>query len=578
MKNNKGFAITSIIYAMLILFLGLIFLILGNLASRKAMFDKEKNEILSRFNGDDDALKKYKNGDVVYFDVDNGTECSNYTETQSNTGVNRGCMKFYAFNDDGGKTVKLILDHNTTATVEWNSNYETTGGPKELLIQLERDTKLWQGTETPANYTMDQTGQLSNRKYTIYYSGYKARLITAQEIAQITGYTSWNEKKSDSDEYEYGFYFDSKQTSASDTCNSNDISGCSYRWLYDRTSTDCTRWGCLNAAVLSVTDSGKDMVGYWTASSSAADSSKAWNVLLYGNLNSEVVNEDRYFGVRPVIEVLKSKLVKKYTNGEVVYFDVDNGTKCSNYTETQSNTGTKSGCMKFYAFNDDGKDTVNLILDHNTTAKATWITKEDYIAAGGEDLSSDKGACQLGKICSKNKYGPLTLLTQLKNDTKSWVGTKTPSNYTMDQTGQRSNAKYTIDYSSYKARLITAQEIAKITGNTHWNEKTAASYDYYFFDSKTDTASTTCKNGNTTGCSYGWLYDRTNTSCIDSGCLNNSDQTTDGYWTSSSFAMDAAGAWYVQFDSIIRSGSIIGNDNKSIGVRPVIEVLKSNLI
>ena len=268
---------------------------------------------------------------------------------------------------------------------------------------------------------------------------------------------------------------------------------------------------------------------------------------------------------------------KIYKNGEVVYFDVDNGTKCSNYTETQSNTGTKSGCMKFYAFNDDGKDTVNLILDHNTTAKATWITKEDYITAGGEDLSN-VAACQYGKLCSKNKYGPLTLLTQLKNDTKSWVGTKTPSNYTMDQTGQTSNAKYTIDYSSYKARLITAQEIAKITGNTHWNEKTAASYDYYFFDSKTDTASTTCKNGNTTGCSYGWLYDRTNTSCIDSGCLNNSDQTTDGYWTSSSFAMDTAGAWYVQFDSIIRSGSIIGNDNKSIGVRPVIEVLKSNLI
>ena len=265
---------------------------------------------------------------------------------------------------------------------------------------------------------------------------------------------------------------------------------------------------------------------------------------------------------------------KIYKNGEVVYFDVDNGTKCSNYTETQSNTGTKSGCMKFYAFNDDGKDTVNLILDHNTTATVAWITKEDYIAAGGEDLSN-LAACQNGKLCSKNKYGPLTLLTQLKNDTKSWVGTKTPSNYTMDQTGQTSNANYTIDYSSYKARLITAQEIAKITGNTPWNEKTAASYDYYFFDSKTDIASTTCKNGNTTGCSYGWLYDRTNTSCIDSGCLNNSDQTTDGYWTSSSFAMDAAGAWYVQFDSIIRSGTIGGSD--SIGVRPVITISKSKL-
>lgn len=54
MKNNKGFAISSVVYAMLILFLGLILLILGNLASRKAMFDKEKNEILTRFNGNED--------------------------------------------------------------------------------------------------------------------------------------------------------------------------------------------------------------------------------------------------------------------------------------------------------------------------------------------------------------------------------------------------------------------------------------------------------------------------------------------------------------------------------------------
>ena len=61
--------------------------------------------------------------------------------------------------------------------------------------------------------------------------------------------------------------------------------------------------------------------------------------------------------------------IPPYTNGEVVYFNVDTGEKCSNYTETQSNTGIKAGCMKFYAFNDDGGDTVNLILDHNTTAK-----------------------------------------------------------------------------------------------------------------------------------------------------------------------------------------------------------------
>ena len=252
----------------------------------------------------------------------------------------------------------------------------------------------------------------------------------------------------------------------------------------------------------------------------------------------------------------EEKKTKTYTNGEVVYFNVTTGEKCSNYTETQSNTGTKSGCMKFYAFNDDGKDTVNLILDHNTTAIVTW----------NKTYKNDSGSII-------NAKGPKEVLDQLKNDTDGWKGTKTPSNYTLDQTGQTSNAKYTIDYSSYKARLITANEIAQITGNTTWDEKTANNY--YYLDSKTKTASATCKEGNTSGCKYGWLYDRTNTSCIDRGCLNNSDKGTFGYWTASSRASTSDDAWRVYYYASVYHYSVGTTD--SYGVRPVIEVLKSKL-
>ena len=245
---------------------------------------------------------------------------------------------------------------------------------------------------------------------------------------------------------------------------------------------------------------------------------------------------------------------KTYTNGEVVYFNVTTGEKCSDYTETQSNTGTKSGCMKFYAFNDDGKDKVNLILDHNTTALVAWNSS------------------------GSNESGPKEVLTQLNDDTKTWVGTETPSNYTMDQSTQASKAKYTIDYSSYKARLITAGEVAQITGNTTWDEKTATNS--FYFDSKTTTASTTCKSGNTTGCKYGWLYDRTSKSCTKYGCLNNSDQETYGYLTASSNAAYSGGAWYVDnyadVDNFIVNDDNIG-DSYYIGVRPVITILKSNL-
>ena len=248
---------------------------------------------------------------------------------------------------------------------------------------------------------------------------------------------------------------------------------------------------------------------------------------------------------------------EKYKNGEVVYFNVDNGTKCTS-SEAVSATGTKSGCMKFYAFNDDGKDTLNLMLDHNTTALVAW----------NNTYTNDSGS----KI---NANGPKEVLDQLKNDTDGWKGTITPTNYTMDQTGQTSNAKYTIDYSSYKARLITAQELAQITGNTPWDEKVAVNSNWYYFDSKTTTASTTCTDGNTTECSYRWLYDRTNNNCTKYGCLNNSDKETYGYWTASSRAANSNYAWRVNYNGNVISLNV-DNNNRN-GIRPVITVLKSQL-
>ena len=250
--------------------------------------------------------------------------------------------------------------------------------------------------------------------------------------------------------------------------------------------------------------------------------------------------------------------IKKYNNGDIVYFNVTTGTKCtsSDYAETQGNIGVKEGCMKFYVFNDNGGVTLNLILDHNTTATVAWNSSE--ISA----ISAD---------------GPKKVLEQLKTDTDTWQGTITPTNYTMDQTGQTSNANYTIDYSGYKARLITAQEIATITGNTTWNEKLTAKSPWYYLDTNTTSVSSTCQSGNTSGCQYGWLYDRTLTGCTTYGCLNNSDQTTYGYWTASSCANTSSYAWYVSSRALISSDNV-GANGAIRGVRPVIAVLRSKFL
>ena len=250
-----------------------------------------------------------------------------------------------------------------------------------------------------------------------------------------------------------------------------------------------------------------------------------------------------------------------YANGSVVYYDVLNGTTCTNYHIDNSKTGyngttdkkttdNQNSCLKFYAFNDDvGDTTVNLLLDHNTTAQVYWTESGNQ----------------------SNASGPIEVINHLKTDTNSWVGTITPTNYTVSQT---TGGNYTIDYSDYKARLITANEIAEITGNTTFNESTTTISGYFYFDTNTSSQSDTCKNGNTTGCSYGWLYDRTSTSCTGYGCSNNSDAETYGYWTSTSASSSSYDAWRVYYIGTL-SNDIVNFSYD--GVRPVITLYKSNL-
>ena len=251
---------------------------------------------------------------------------------------------------------------------------------------------------------------------------------------------------------------------------------------------------------------------------------------------------------------------RMYDDGNIVYYDVVNGGLCTNYHEDNSKTGynglngtgNQTSCLKFYSFNDDeGDSRVNLILDHNTTELTYWT-----------DAST-----------SINKDGPKEILTELRKATDSWKGTETPDNYTVSQTG---SGNYTIPYKdeSYKARLITTNEIAEITGNTTFNESTTDFNENYFFDSNKTEASSTCDLGNTTGCKYGWLYDRTGKKCLQYGCLNMSDVEQSCYWTATSALGLPFGAWFVNGHKL---EYYTINTNSFAGVRPVIEVSKANL-
>ena len=206
--------------------------------------------------------KVYTNGTEIYYNPETGKKC---TTAVSTPGTNSGCMKWYAFNDDDkSSTVNVILDHNTTAGVAWNLT-QSNSEMKEVKKALENDTSKWKSDLNP-------------------------RLITATEIAKITGHPTFDASKTG----QAWFYFDSNnQTQTANASNKSQ-----YAWLFDYTY-ECTSYGCNKA------DSSTG--GYWTSTRKIDNSNNAWRVNRYGGL----VNYDVTYsgsGVRPVITIPKSNI------------------------------------------------------------------------------------------------------------------------------------------------------------------------------------------------------------------------------------------------------------------------------
>ena len=212
------------------------------------------------------TTKKIENGTAVYYNPVSREKCTGYTEANSTTGKNSGCMKWYVFNDkEGNATVNVILDHNTTANVAWNSTGNNSE-MKEAKEALEKDTSTWKNT---------------------------ARLITANEIAKITGNTVFDASKENQD----WFCLDTNQVDTTTWCYK--AQGTSkYAWLFDYTE-DCTSFGC--------NKSDSSTWGYWTSTTETGTTDRAWYVFWNGSLPGYVVSTPD-FGIRPVITISKSDI------------------------------------------------------------------------------------------------------------------------------------------------------------------------------------------------------------------------------------------------------------------------------
>ena len=212
------------------------------------------------------TTKSFKNGTAVYYNPETENKCSK-EEAKSTIGTKSGCMKWYVFNDkEGNATVNVILDHNTTAKVAYNSTGNNSE-MKEVKIKLEEDTKDWKNT---------------------------ARLITANEVAKITKHPTFDATQTG----QSWFCFDTNKLDNTNYCAK--VQGTSkYAWLFDYTN-DCTSYGCKTP------DSSTR--GYWTSTIKIDGSTDAWRIHRAGFMWCYSVENIEESGVRPVITISKSNI------------------------------------------------------------------------------------------------------------------------------------------------------------------------------------------------------------------------------------------------------------------------------
>ncbi len=278
-------------------------------------------------------------------------------------------------------------------------------------------------------------------------------------------------------------------------------------------------------------------------------------------VSADLTNDSYYLvydGTNVTVESKEDVVTTLYADGTVVYFNPETGEMCEE-SESVSTNGTKSGCMKWYTFGDkEGSPRIKLLLDHNTS-DSEWISMEDFIASGGTEENWYEG--------NGNVYGPVTANKNFKNDTSTWKSGLNP-------------------------RLITANEIASITGNTSFDSATSTVDKWFYLGTndqgeslgvtewpQTDEEWAKIKEYNS---KYGWLFDRL-FDCEEAGCNTGDDNASDGYWTNDSlpnmmsYSTRAigrmSGAWRV-FCAGVLEGAYIRN---VYGLRPVITVSKSSL-
>ena len=199
---------------------------------------------------------KYENGHVIYYNPEKDKICAerNLNKTED---AKSGCLKWHIFNDDEKNPyVTMILDHDTTISVPYNSSNDASV-MLEAKQQLLLDTTEWDKSIGP-------------------------RLIKAEEITEIVGF-DFNKLSE----------FLNLATSKKEE-NITMAEGTNpYKWLFNYTS-GCKQYGC------DVERTGE--FGYWTSTKN--NNMQVWHIRPNGTLHG-LNQATSTKGIRPVITIPK---------------------------------------------------------------------------------------------------------------------------------------------------------------------------------------------------------------------------------------------------------------------------------
>lgn len=251
--KQKGFAISGILYSVLILFLALLVGIMTTLAKQKILLDKIKLEVNQRLNQIKEAPEPVPTPKPEYFcEAGEATDLENLSYGNSFTcELGDGESRTFYFLEEKDGNIYLILNQNLGDNVAWISkedyisaggteaNYGTHGnsdlGPITVEAQLKNQTRNW-----------------------VYLTEEQILLPTGTQLSVAGGDTAWN----------------------IDNYTAEVLSS----WLFENLD-------------------GTTKQGYWTSDKQTANTNCGWALHYNGIMYGHYLNDATPYGVRPVIKI-----------------------------------------------------------------------------------------------------------------------------------------------------------------------------------------------------------------------------------------------------------------------------------